>query len=135
MTTSICFVGTSMGCSVVSLFVTKYPQYADAICLLAPPRMSILQSFSFLLFCFFIQIACKEYESEIIEEVRKGNTEKLLPLSFDQYLKHFHEFVIKNKVPRLILKTVFESGKPFLDQHKKRMFKKFVIKYHQVLIF
>jgi len=64
-----------MGCSVVSLFVTKYPQYADAICLLAPPRMSILQSLSFLLFCFFIQIACKEYESEIIEEVRKGHWE------------------------------------------------------------
>ena len=31
-------IGTSMGATFVAIFATKYPEYVDMICLLAPVR-------------------------------------------------------------------------------------------------
>ncbi|CAF0981765.1 unnamed protein product [Adineta steineri] len=99
---SICLVGTSMGGSVVAMFAAKYPSYVKMICVLAPVPPG------------------EEYETEMIQQIRSGTYNVLLPETHEQFYATADAMTTKKLyLRRLLANGYFKTRLPTLDHHKK----------------
>jgi pimeloyl-ACP methyl ester carboxylesterase len=116
LTTPMRIVGTSMGGTVVAMFAIKYPQYVSMICLMAPPR-----KFSYLFSYFNLRlIACKEYESDLLKQLRSGMSHVLLPETTEQFYTMIDLLVVKRvNMSKIFLDFLFKSRLQYLNEHKK----------------
>jgi len=64
-------------------------------------------------------IACKEYESEFIQQVRQGNTHLLLPETREQFHDMCNSIVKKMNLPKFVLEIAFRERLLHLDTQKK----------------
>jgi hypothetical protein len=116
LTTPMCFIGTSIGGTVVALFTIRYPQYVSMICLMAPPSKFYYLS----LFSNLYLIVGKDYESDLLKEVRSGKYYILLPETCEQFYTMVDLLVVKKvNVSRIFLDLLFKSRLRYLNEHKK----------------
>jgi pimeloyl-ACP methyl ester carboxylesterase len=116
----MCFVGGSMGGSIVAMFATKYPSYVSMICLLSPPPR---KSIEFILYenVFFIMIiAGDEYETDMIRNLRGGMYHIILPETSKQFYATIDALSMRNiHLRRLLAKGYLKSRLSMLDKHKQ----------------
>lgn len=110
-----------MGAVVVTLFSTIYPEYADMVCLMVPPRMSTFLHDKILKFrLLFNDIACEEYESDLVRRVRRGSMYLLLPATIEQFHSVADLLLMRKNVPKFFLELIFQERLPHLNTQRKR---------------
>lgn len=118
----MCIVGTSMGATITSIFATKYPSYVSMICLLAPiPRKYIYILFIYRIKFIFswITLAGEEYQTKILQELRSGSYQMVLPETPKELFTAANAVSMKKVGARRVLtKKYLKFKSSTLDQHK-----------------
>ncbi|CAF1618117.1 unnamed protein product [Rotaria magnacalcarata] len=101
LTKSLYIIGASMGATFVAIFATKYPEYVDMICLLAP-------------------VPVREYESDFIKELCLGKHYILLPETSEQFYTMAEKLTVKKtNLPDVFVKRYFKSRLRLLEEQKE----------------
>ncbi|CAF0741937.1 unnamed protein product [Adineta ricciae] len=96
----IYLIGASIGGTIVALFTIKYPEYISMICLLAPPPM-------------------KQYESELIQQLRAGMDHIVLPATVEEFYSMVDLLTVKKvQEPKAFVDKYFKSRLRVLEQQR-----------------
>ena len=121
LTEPMCIIGASMGGTVVCMFAVKYPQYVGMICLLAPMgkiEEALRKHRSITYLCD--RIGNKESETDLIRQLRSGDSTALLPETPEQLRHMINTLAVKRvDMPNFFVNGFLDLRLRLLAEHKK----------------